>query len=117
MAGGPLAFTQGEVISRDETGNRHRTIRPVPDLNDWIHAAADAKATAAGIALARLSEPREPFAGNALSGDDGRPRVMGIVNATPDSFSDGGDYTDADAAIAHGRALSVANRPGPAANR
>ena len=108
LAGGPLAFTQGEVISRDKTGNRHRTIRPVPDLNDWIRAAADAKATAAGNILARLSEPRGLFAGSALSGDDGRPRLMGIVNATPDSFSDGGDYTDADAAIAHGRALHAA---------
>ena len=29
------------------------------------------------------------------------PRVMGIVNVTPDSFSDGGDHFDAGAAIAH----------------
>jgi len=31
--------------------------------------------------------------------------VMGIVNVTPDSFSDGGRYLDADAAVAHGREL------------
>jgi dihydropteroate synthase len=31
--------------------------------------------------------------------------VMGIVNVTPDSFSDGGRYLAPDAAIAHGRAL------------
>jgi dihydropteroate synthase len=31
---------------------------------------------------------------------------MGIVNVTPDSFSDGGLYIDADAAIAHGLALA-----------
>ena len=31
--------------------------------------------------------------------------VMGIVNVTPDSFSDGGRFLDADAAIAHGLAL------------
>ncbi len=30
-----------------------------------------------------------------------RPRVMGIVNATPDSFSDGGQHADARAAMAH----------------
>ena len=30
-----------------------------------------------------------------------RPQVMGIVNATPDSFSDGGRYASADAARAH----------------
>ena len=36
-----------------------------------------------------------------------RPRVMGIVNVTPDSFSDGGDHFDAGAAIAHGLALAA----------
>ena len=30
---------------------------------------------------------------------------MGVVNVTPDSFSDGGRYVDAEAAIAHGRQL------------
>ncbi len=34
--------------------------------------------------------------------------VMGIVNATPDSFSDGGRYASHDAAVAHGRALLAA---------
>lgn len=33
--------------------------------------------------------------------DLGRPRVMGIVNVTPDSFSDGGRHDDARTAIAH----------------
>lgn len=33
--------------------------------------------------------------------DLSRPRVMGIVNVTPDSFSDGGDHASAGAAIAH----------------
>lgn len=33
--------------------------------------------------------------------DLARPRVMGIVNVTPDSFSDGGRYADADAARRH----------------
>jgi dihydropteroate synthase len=34
-----------------------------------------------------------------------RPAVMGVVNVTPDSFSDGGLYLDADAAVAHGEEL------------
>ena len=34
--------------------------------------------------------------------DLARPMVMGIVNVTPDSFSDGGKYSATDAAIAHG---------------
>ena len=33
---------------------------------------------------------------------------MGVVNVTPDSFSDGGSYFDADAAIAHGLELAAA---------
>ncbi|WP_199757745.1 dihydropteroate synthase [Micromonospora sp. Llam0] len=31
-----------------------------------------------------------------------RPVVMGVLNVTPDSFSDGGRYADLDAAVAHG---------------
>ena len=56
---------------------------------------------------------------NALFGDDGvrridcggrelkldRPRVVGIVNVTPDSFSDGGKHFDSEAAITHGLKL------------
>jgi dihydropteroate synthase len=33
-------------------------------------------------------------------------KLMGVVNVTPDSFSDGGRYLDADAAIAHGEELA-----------
>src|SRR5690606_33691112 len=35
-----------------------------------------------------------------------RPRVMGIVNVTPDSFSDGGEHATTDAAVAHGLKLA-----------
>ncbi|UHQ24578.1 dihydropteroate synthase [Lysobacter sp. 5GHs7-4] len=35
-----------------------------------------------------------------------RPRVMGIVNVTPDSFSDGGDHDTQEAAVAHGLRLA-----------
>lgn len=37
-----------------------------------------------------------------------RPLVMGIVNATPDSFSDGGRHEGVEAAVAHGLALVAA---------
>ena len=37
-----------------------------------------------------------------------RTLVMGVVNVTPDSFSDGGNFLSADAAIAQGRALALA---------
>ena len=36
-----------------------------------------------------------------------RPRVVGIVNVTPDSFSDGGKHADTDAAIAHALRLAA----------
>jgi dihydropteroate synthase len=38
----------------------------------------------------------------------GRPLLMGIVNATPDSFSDGGDAPTPEARVRHGRALLAA---------
>lgn len=34
-----------------------------------------------------------------------RPRIMGVLNVTPDSFSDGGEHFDADAAIEYGLAM------------
>lgn len=34
-----------------------------------------------------------------------RPLIMGVVNVTPDSFSDGGRYIDPQAAIDHARAM------------
>jgi dihydropteroate synthase len=34
-------------------------------------------------------------------------RIMGIVNVTPDSFADGGQFLDAERAIAHGRELAA----------
>jgi dihydropteroate synthase len=35
----------------------------------------------------------------------GRCRVMGVINVTPDSFSDGGEFADVDRAVEHGLAL------------
>ena len=36
---------------------------------------------------------------------DGRTVVMGVLNITPDSFSDGGRFLDSETAIAHGRRM------------
>src|SRR3979411_1663129 len=36
---------------------------------------------------------------------DRQPLVMGVLNLTPDSFSDGGQFLDADKAIAHARRM------------
>ena len=48
--------------------------------------------------------PRLDCAGRLLVLD--RPRVMGIVNVTPDSFSDGGAHASVDAAVAHALRLA-----------
>jgi dihydropteroate synthase len=48
--------------------------------------------------------PQLDCAGRILVLD--RPRVMGIVNVTPDSFSDGGEHTTVDAAVAHALRLA-----------
>ena len=54
--------------------------------------------------LAQSSSP--PKARDFALPDAGRPLVMGIVNVTPDSFSDGGEFFDAAQAIAHARRLA-----------
>jgi dihydropteroate synthase len=50
------------------------------------------------------TSPQLDCAGRIVKLD--RPRVMGIVNVTPDSFSDGGAHATADAAVAHGLRLA-----------
>jgi dihydropteroate synthase len=49
---------------------------------------------------------------------EARVQVMGVLNVTPDSFSDGGEYYDVERAVERAleieAATSAANRPGPA---
>ena len=89
LAGGPLGFAEIEVIARDARPG----VIPV--------AAAEALYPEAGEIVARIAARRAPIAGIALD----RPRIMGIVNTTPDSFSDGGRLEDPGAAVAHALAL------------
>src|SRR4029079_4688038 len=84
-----IAFTQVEFIER-EGGRIRRSVLSYEDAK-------------AHLDKLRLIEARRPdFAGLAM----GRPKLMGIINVTPDSFSDGGHLADADDAIAHGRRLA-----------
>ena len=39
--------------------------------------------------------------------DFSRPLIMGVLNATPDSFSDGGEYLEVGAAVEHARQLAA----------
>jgi dihydropteroate synthase len=50
----------------------------------------------------RLSAPRPALCGLTLD----RPRIMGILNLTPDSFSDGGRLADTQAAVAAAQAMA-----------
>jgi dihydropteroate synthase len=45
---------------------------------------------------------------HALPSRDDRIVVMGVLNVTPDSFSDGGRYADLDAAVAHAHEMVAA---------
>jgi len=97
LAGGPLAFTACEVVA--EAG---RVILPVAEARAWAAKAGLGHEMTA--AIGRVTASRPPFAGLTLY----RPRIMGVVNVTPDSFSDGGDFADTESAIAHGLALRQA---------
>jgi dihydropteroate synthase len=83
LAGGKVAFALVRLIGEG---------RVVP-----VGAVPDAYAGS----LRRLTERPPAWAGLPA----GRVSVMGIVNVTPDSFSDGGRYLDAEAAIAVARAM------------
>lgn len=96
LAGGPIAFALLEVIE-GKPGNARRKAVP------WADIAASNEARIADL-LGRMTAPRPSLGGLALD----RPRVMGVVNVTPDSFSDGGLYDNAAAAIAQGAALAKA---------
>jgi dihydropteroate synthase len=46
--------------------------------------------------------------GRPLELDDGRTRLMGVLNVTPDSFSDGGRFASVEAAVAEGERMAAA---------
>ncbi|WP_306115233.1 MULTISPECIES: dihydropteroate synthase [unclassified Roseovarius] len=83
LAGGWTWFDMAEEITRDGTSR-------------LIHASNLPDKT-----LGRLTAPRAPICGLSFE----TPRLMGILNVTPDSFSDGGRHNAPDAAIAHTNAM------------
>jgi dihydropteroate synthase len=95
LAGGPIAFAAAELIEgAPGRNNRGRFgVRALKESRDWTLAAL----------LDRVTAPRPPFAGLTLD----RPRIMGIVNITPDSFSDGGLYDTTEGAVTHAAELAA----------
>lgn len=83
LAGGWCWFDRAELLSRDAPP-RIISARDLPP--EWRD---------------RLADPRPAFAGLPM----GRPQIMGILNVTPDSFSDGGRFLAPDAALAQARAM------------
>lgn len=100
LAGGPLMFTQATILLRD-ADTVVETTAPLAEVIAWSEAEGEAVADHVGRLIHRIGARRTAFAGLDLD----RPLVMGIVNTTPDSFSDGGDFFSAEAAVAHGLAL------------
>ena len=100
LIGGPCAFTAARVWLRRGETPPAATVACVAEVTAW--AAERRQDGDAGTAnrLAELTRARSPFAGLELDGAG--PRIMAVINVTPDSFSDGGDYADANAAIARG---------------
>ncbi len=105
LAGGPFAFSAVRCSGDGSPGERSLG---VPDARRWARQAMVEGDPGPAALLERLTAPRPPFAGLALSGSGARPRIMGVCNVTPDSFSDGGNHADPEAAIAFGQALVAA---------
>lgn len=90
--GDDLAFTAVELTDSTLSPTVQRTflVHDCPaTAQPWLKAYAHAPDAYAGLSLAT-------------------PILMGVVNITPDSFSDGGRFLGTEAAIAHGRALVAA---------
>lgn len=104
IGGAWAGFDHVEVLVRDATGDVGRATAPLEDVRVWSrHQGRDIGRRAESL-LARITAPRPAFAGVAMD----EPRIMGVVNVTPDSFSDGGDYARPEQALVRARAHAEA---------
>lgn len=87
-----------------DTGRWFDRCRSVTFDGDRISIASNPADKVDAAVLSALAAPKR-FAGFDFTGG---PKLMGVVNVTPDSFSDGGDFLDTDAAIQQGLALAEA---------
>ncbi len=99
-------FAAWHISLRDGT-NVKSAIVTVAEWADWVAAMPDTLAEAATAQRAATQRPR----GNLQLGERtirlSEPQLMGILNVTPDSFSDGGKHVDVAAAIEAGFAMGV----------
>ena len=96
LAGGWIRAQQFDVVTRDEDG-QHLITRM---SEDTIIDHADDRNKAVAV-LENLYKPRADFAGLEMA----KPHLMGVINTTPDSFSDGGAHLAPATAIASGMAM------------
>ncbi|MBX9882892.1 MAG: dihydropteroate synthase [Sphingomonas sp.] len=102
LAGGLLWFAALEVIAV-EGGRRRERIVPVGEWDAFLATLPGEQAEAAAATFARLTAPRAPLTLGARVLRFDQPHVAGILNVTPDSFSDGGKlHDDPEAAAARG---------------
>jgi dihydropteroate synthase len=91
LAGGLIWFQAVEVRWPDGAGIAKVQI-PVGDLSSWQSRLTDAQASRVDAQFAGLIASRPPLKiGERIIRFD-TPQVMGILNMTPDSFSDGGKH-------------------------
>jgi dihydropteroate synthase len=104
LAGGDIGFTHFDVINKID-GQMTVTRIAAERLMDEAAAGGVDAETRAEQAIERITRRRPDFVGLTPSCSDGRPHIMGILNTTLDSFSDGGDYAAAEAALARGEKM------------
>ncbi|RHW17596.1 dihydropteroate synthase [Sphingomonas gilva] len=109
LAGG-LQYHAGYELIVVEDGRRvQRVALDIAQLPDVIAALPDTHAEAVSRTAARLAAPRAPITLGERTIRFDQPQVMGILNLTPDSFSDGGAHLgDPDAAAAAGVRMAEA---------
>ena len=100
-------FAAWHVSLRGGDGVQSAIVR-VPDLDDWIAAMPGPLADAARTQRAAVAHPRPALQLGQRVVRLNEPQVMGILNVTPDSFSDGGRHVDEAAAIDAGFAMASA---------
>lgn len=108
LAGGLLWFSAFDVIVVDGGERSAPRLVTVEAVDDFLATLADDQAAAARVTIARISAARAPFqlGERVLRFDE--PRIAGILNITPDSFSDGGAHIeDPQAAADAGFAMSA----------
>lgn len=104
LAPDPSAGARFELILRAPgAARRSAGVMDRAALVDVAGRMPEPVAARVAALLANIERPRPPFAGLALD----RPHLMGIVNVTPDSFSDGGEWLDPARAAAHARDLAA----------